>query len=67
MMNDPTITVTCDGCGHDSEPMDLCSLAHGGWDARNIPKRLIREGWKQDGNRWICEDCQDKENPEAQS
>ena len=57
MINDPWITATCDKCGGESEQMDLCSLAGGGWDERNIKRTLEREGWKVDGNNAYCEDC----------
>ncbi len=56
-INDPMITVTCDECGVETEPMGLTSLAGGGWDDRNIKRRLERMNWKVDGEKTICDEC----------
>lgn len=56
MINDPTISVTCDNCDCE-EHLTLYSIAGGGWDARFVPGKLERKGWKQDGDHWLCEDC----------
>ena len=57
-LNDPTITATCDECSESSDPMELCCLAGGGWDERYVPDKLKKRGWKIDGDRTICPDCQ---------
>lgn len=51
------IHVECDRCDHCSDPMHLTMLAGGGWDARNIPKKLTSEGWQVDGATTICPEC----------
>lgn len=57
MINDPRITATCDECEIDSDEMEMCALAGGGWDDRYIDGKLRKWGWKVDGDRTICEDC----------
>ena len=56
-INDPTITVTCDKCGEETNPMEMCALAGGEWDERYIKPKLERRGWKFDGDNAICEMC----------
>lgn len=57
-IDDPIITATCDGCQYTTDPIALTSLAGGGWDARNIQAKLLRWGWKIDGDRLTCPECQ---------
>lgn len=58
MINEPAyITASCDQCGVDTDPMELCSLAGGGWDARNVKDQLKRWGWVVVGERTICDEC----------
>lgn len=54
---DPMVQAECDKCGFVSDPMEMTSLAGGGWDTRNIPARMKREGWVIDGDTTICADC----------
>lgn len=59
---EPYIHVECDKCGEVSDGMDLTMLAGGGWDARNIKRRLERNGWrvtggKAHGEETICPEC----------
>ena len=56
MINDPTITASCDGCG-DEEEMELTPLAGGSWDDRNVKRTLEKRGWVFDGDKCYCEDC----------
>lgn len=57
------VHVECDKCGEVTDAMDLTPLAGGGWDARNIPKRLKREGWhiEADG-KTMCPECVETTN-----
>lgn len=57
MLNDPTISVTCDTCGTTFDDLEMTPLAGGGWDARNIPAMLKRYNWKVDGDTHTCDDC----------
>lgn len=57
MLNDPTISVTCDVCGTTIDEFPLTPLAGGGWDARNVPSVLKRYGWIADGKQHICDAC----------
>ena len=57
MLNDPTLSVTCDKCGTTFDNLELTPLAGGGWDARNIESVLSRYQWITDGDRHICDDC----------
>lgn len=59
-INDPTITATCDTCGFESDPMELCSLAGGGWDARHIAGKLRRMGWTVKGDETTCGECSEE-------
>ena len=65
MINDPTITATCDRCNEETDQMELCSLAGGGWDDRYIKNKLIRWGWRVTGTETICENCVQAEAEEA--
>lgn len=56
-LDDPTICAVCDRCDFISDPMTMTSLAGGGWDARNVPKKLKHEGWRIDGDTFVCPDC----------
>lgn len=61
MVNDPQITVTCDRCGEE-DSFEMCSLAGGGWDLRNLPRQLQRAYWHApngvDGETY-CGDCKE--------
>ena len=57
MINDPTITATCDNCGYTTDEMEMCALAGGGWDDRYIESKLTKWGWTIDGDKTYCEDC----------
>jgi hypothetical protein len=57
MIGEALIHAECDKCGYVTDPMNLTSLAGGGWDARNIPAKLKREGWKVEGDTTICPEC----------
>ena len=59
-IDEPGITATCDKCRYTSDPMELTALAGSGWDARNIPARLKRDGWKviDNGKTTICAECE---------
>ena len=56
-IQEPFIQAMCDKCEEVTDGMEMTSLAGGGWDARNIKKRLEREGWKIDGETTICPEC----------
>jgi hypothetical protein len=60
-INEPTITVSCDKCDEETDPMEMCALAGGGWDDRYIKGKLTKWGWKIDGNTTICPECQEEE------
>jgi len=60
-LNEPHITAMCDKCNYETDPMEMTALVGNGWDARYIKKRLEREGWKIDGETWICPECQIEE------
>lgn len=52
------VSVECDKCGFVTDQMSLTALAGGGWDARNIPERLKRDGWRLGpGAETICPEC----------
>lgn len=53
-INEARITASCDWCDETTDEMDLTSLAGGGWDARNIPRKLDRMGWQVDGDKVFC-------------
>lgn len=64
MVNDPTITVTCDKCGCEEE-LELTSLAGGGWDSRDVNRQLKRRGWRgTEDTKTICPDCLEDEEPD---
>lgn len=65
MRSDAYINVTCDKCGHNNE-YSLCSLAGGGWDAREINGKLRRDNWRTDGETDICESCVEDEANESE-
>jgi len=59
MVNEPTISVTCDKCG-DEDDFELTSLAGGGWDARRIGKQLKKANWATPNGlkgETYCENC----------
>jgi hypothetical protein len=56
-IGEPFIQVECDKCEYVSDPYSLTMLAGGGWDARNLPRKLEREGWKVEGNVTTCPEC----------
>jgi hypothetical protein len=58
-IGEAVIHVECDKCGEVTDPMDLCSLAGGGWDARYIKERIKKDGWLVDGHTTICPECRD--------
>lgn len=62
-IGEPIIHVECDKCGYVSDPYDLTMLAGGGWDARNLPRKLARDGWKVNGEEAICAECSEKSAP----
>lgn len=53
-INEARITASCDWCDETTDEMDLTPLAGGGWDARNIPRKLDRLGWQVDGDKVFC-------------
>jgi hypothetical protein len=59
------IHVECDKCGEVTDAMDLTMLAGGGWDARNIPAKLRRWGWRTSGDATICSACVEAETEAA--
>lgn len=59
------IHVECDKCLHVTDPMTMTSLAGGGWDARDIPAKLKRGGWRVDGIVTICPDCVEEETAQV--
>lgn len=61
-INEPRITVTCDQCEEETDPLELCALAGGGWDDRYIKAKLLKWGWKIDGDKTICEVCSTPED-----
>ena len=65
MLNDPTISVTCDKCGDTFDELEMTSLAGGGWDARNIPAVMRGYGWKVNGDEHICDECTYKGGDDA--
>jgi hypothetical protein len=56
-IGEAVIHVECDKCGYVTDPMGLTMLAGGGWDARNLPAKLRREGWHIEGNVTTCAEC----------
>lgn len=67
MINEPWITVSCDRCGYMTDPMELCSIARGGWDTRYIKDTLREWGWRVSdlGGETICETCVELEQEET--
>ena len=61
-INEPSITATCDTCGEQSEPMEMCALAGGGWDERDIKRSLKRQRWRVEGESTTCENCVENED-----
>lgn len=55
------VHVECDKCDYVSDPMNMTSLAGGGYDTRDIPRKLESDGWRVDGKVTICPDCVEKE------
>lgn len=53
------IHVECDKCGEVSDPYELTMLAGQpvGWDTRDLPRKLERDGWKISGEETICSAC----------
>jgi hypothetical protein len=64
-IGEAVVHVECDTCDEVSDAMELTSLAGGGWDARNIPARLRREGWRVEGKETICPNCVENEQKSA--
>jgi hypothetical protein len=57
------VHVECDKCGEVTDPMELTSLAGGGWDARNIADKLKRQGWTVRGfGDTICPECSEQKS-----
>lgn len=54
--SDAFITVECDSCGY-SDQYELCALAGGGWDERDIDRKLRRQGWEVKDGKDLCSDC----------
>lgn len=65
-LDEPTISAICDKCDEVSDPMTMTALAGGGWDSRNIPRRLERDGWRIEGHKLTCPECIALEEEEAQ-
>lgn len=57
MINEPTVEVTCDKCGHN-HAYSMTPLARQSWDLRDLDRQLKRDLWKVDGDTHICESCQ---------
>lgn len=57
MRSDAYITVTCDECGDVHEEIQICAIAGGGWDERNVDAHLRDLGWFLEGGNDICPDC----------
>lgn len=57
-LGDPTMTVECDNCHEETDPMGLTLLVGGrSWDDRNIRPRLKKWGWRVDGESTVCPEC----------
>lgn len=57
----PFLIVECDCCGAQVEE-DLIALApRDSWSDRHVKKSIERQGWKIDGNKTICPDCQEED------
>jgi hypothetical protein len=57
MVNDPTITVTCDVCG-DEEEFELTVLSGGGWGTPYLNAELKRRGWRgTEDTKTVCLAC----------
>ena len=61
MISDAYVDVECNRCEYH-EQVQLTATEHGGYDCRNIPGWLKRNGWTgdADGNEHLCPDCQEK-------
>lgn len=57
MINEPTITASCDKCDYTTDPMEMCALAGGGYDDRYIEGKLKRDGWTVVNGMHLCEEC----------
>lgn len=61
MVNNPTVTVTCDKCG-DEEPLEMTALACASWDMRSVDNQLKRLGWTgTTDTKTICPECQEED------
>ena len=55
--SDASITVRCDTCLQDTDPLTLTSLAGTAWDERNITAVLKRMGWREKDDTHTCDAC----------
>lgn len=57
--SDAYIVVSCDKCKDEEadETVELCSLAGGGWDERDVDAVLRRRRWTKKGGGDICPEC----------
>lgn len=55
-INDPVIKVECDKCGVVDD-YDMTALAGGGWDDRNLKRKMTRDGWQVSGHDTYCLNC----------
>jgi hypothetical protein len=63
-INEPTIKVECDKCG-ESDEYDLTMLAGGGWDDRNLKRKMERGGWVIVGPDAFCSNCAPEERSDV--
>jgi hypothetical protein len=56
MIGDPTVLVTCNGCGCEEE-YGLTPTARG-YDERNLHREIVARGWYTDGaDGQLCPAC----------
>ena len=64
MIGDAFVSVSCDRCMAETDPITLCALAGGGWDERTVKSDLLAMGWRVTGTETICAECVEDEDRE---
>jgi hypothetical protein len=54
-----TATVECSDCAIEMEVelTRLFSTSSNMWDDRNVETQLVKAGWEESGDSWICDSC----------